>query len=373
MSDTAALPDIRLPQAQDSLPITFLERGIAVPFTTPQLAGARVRPGSRGGLELLVPNPSGGRGVYILPWEGLGSLCRPTVHDARLSAAVSALRTVTPSAIRQAARQAAAQGYAGRRAAAAAATAIQAERQCSLLANFTLLLQLVRKMEPPSEAALPPEKEHPAALELRARRAIARLAPQLGRTPEAIAAALEEVSTLYAALGLPNERSNGRIPMLLARMRRMRAELEPLAAGSAEDTALQAGLTAHAADLTIACARAVLDDCHGAAIDVVGLLRKWLAESEALSQLLARPDWLLDGWDHIVALWEHAGAAALPEIGLLLPVVPREVAGWVNRHIDVNTEMQRHRRKVMLFEDWRSGHSVLDLIARNETLLAEAP
>ena len=30
-------------------PATFLERGVAMPFTTPQLAGARGRPDLRGG------------------------------------------------------------------------------------------------------------------------------------------------------------------------------------------------------------------------------------------------------------------------------------------------------------------------------------
>jgi hypothetical protein len=67
------------------LPTTFLERGVAVPFTTPILIGARARPGERKPLELIVPNPSGARGVYILPWDGISGLCKPTVHDRRLS------------------------------------------------------------------------------------------------------------------------------------------------------------------------------------------------------------------------------------------------------------------------------------------------
>ncbi len=37
------------------LPTTFLERGVAVPFTTPLLAGSRTRPGERNQLELIVP------------------------------------------------------------------------------------------------------------------------------------------------------------------------------------------------------------------------------------------------------------------------------------------------------------------------------
>src|SRR5207253_8622990 len=88
--------------------------GVAVPFTTPLLTGARARPAQRGRAELIVPNPSGGRGVYVLPWSGVRELCRPTVHDTRLNEMVAALPSVTPSAIRAAARQIAAQGQIGR-------------------------------------------------------------------------------------------------------------------------------------------------------------------------------------------------------------------------------------------------------------------
>ena len=84
-------------QTQAYQPATFLERGVAMPFTTPQLAGARGRPDVRVGLEVILPNPAGGRGVYVLPWAGVRELCRPTVHDARLQQLVAELKVVTPN------------------------------------------------------------------------------------------------------------------------------------------------------------------------------------------------------------------------------------------------------------------------------------
>ena len=49
-------------------PATFLDRGVTVPFTTPMLMGARARPREdREGLEVIIANPSGTSGVYILP------------------------------------------------------------------------------------------------------------------------------------------------------------------------------------------------------------------------------------------------------------------------------------------------------------------
>jgi hypothetical protein len=113
----------QLKPVQGFMPTTFLERGVAVPFTTPLLAGARARPGGRNHLELIVPNPTGGAGVYILPWDDVAALCRPTVHDRQLSKAVASLRTVTPAMTRRVAREVAVVGLAGRGAAAAARSA----------------------------------------------------------------------------------------------------------------------------------------------------------------------------------------------------------------------------------------------------------
>jgi hypothetical protein len=52
-----------LPRIQSGHPATFAERGVALPTTTPLLSGARVQPGARGGLDLLIPSPTGGRGT----------------------------------------------------------------------------------------------------------------------------------------------------------------------------------------------------------------------------------------------------------------------------------------------------------------------
>ena len=150
-------------------PTTFLERGAYVPFTTPMLTGARVRPADRFGLELIVPNPSGGRGDYILQWTGLRSICRPTVHDIQLTERIASLRGVTPANIRHAARELACQGLAGRAAVSAASTALALEAEGQVFMNFELLLRLVQQQEPPGTATILPEKDDPGRLEIRAK------------------------------------------------------------------------------------------------------------------------------------------------------------------------------------------------------------
>ncbi len=62
------------PALQAFHPVTFADRGAAVPFTSSLLAGARARPAERGGIELLIPNPAGGRGVYVVPWTSMREL-----------------------------------------------------------------------------------------------------------------------------------------------------------------------------------------------------------------------------------------------------------------------------------------------------------
>ena len=82
---------LSLPPIQTYRPATFLERGVAVPFTTPLLTGARARPGARSKVELVVRNPSGGRGYYIVPMCQRPRAVPPTVHDSRLNRLISSL------------------------------------------------------------------------------------------------------------------------------------------------------------------------------------------------------------------------------------------------------------------------------------------
>lgn len=376
LDPTATLPAERaaLRPIIGYLPVTFLERGVAVPFTTPQLAAARARPAARRQLELLVPNPSGGQGMYVLAWEDVGALCRPTVFDTRLIATVAARQGVTPAGIRAAATDIAAEGLAGRAARAAAMAAREATRRGGMVTNFDLLLELVRQVEPPGQSGVAPEQESPVALERRARAAVARIAPGLGHTAQAVASQLEQLATLFHPLGVGRHATTARAPQLILRLVRLREEALAWAGGHPDESAREAALLALVAELTIGCARTTLAEAQRLTGDMRELLRRWNQEPEALAALLARPEWLLDGWERVLTMWEtaeqHLGrAATLLELVGMIPVIPREAADWVAGAFDVSDEMLRHRRKVLLMEDWRSGVTVMDLIARNEALL----
>src|SRR3954470_1520506 len=92
---------------------TFSDWGVVVPFTTPTLSHARLRPGRNGRLDVLMRNPSGGKGVYVFDLGALGELFTLTLHDRLLYERLVELDTPTPDTIRQAVRDVAAEGGRG--------------------------------------------------------------------------------------------------------------------------------------------------------------------------------------------------------------------------------------------------------------------
>ena len=368
---SAAIPNF--PIAQPHSPKTFSERGVSVPFTTPVLAGSRVRPARRGGFELITPNPGGGRGAYVLPWSGVRELCRPTDHDIRLNELMGALSDLTPASIRQAALMAATEGFAGRGACTAANAASVQDRKDRVLTNFLLLLELMTQVTPSSRASggdiLNME------LQTRARNAVVRIAPSVGLRPEAIAAGLEELAGVFVGIGLPTQSPPSRLSRLLDTLQHMSTETAAWSVHHGDDSSEHAAMLSAVAGLTIECARTTMIEAHGLAGDVRTLLREWRLAPSLLAQRIARTEWLLDGWEQICLLWQsgetEAGKrGALVEMAVLVPTLPQEVCDWVGGPIDIDL-VQRFRRAVPLNVDWRTG-AVFDRTARNERLRALA-
>ena len=362
------------PRLIDFAPATFLQRGVTIPFTAPELAGTTARPGERVALELVVPNPGGGPGVYILPWDAVWSICRPTAHDCQLVAAVGAVRAITPATIRAAARAVAAEGLAGREAAAAAVLATAEEQRARILLNFTLLLELLRQIEPRRPGWIPPEQDRPAHIEERARDILAGLADRFGCRQETLASALEELAGLLCGVGIGAGADNASLPVLLAAIKRLRADIATWSASHLEQDSQEIALIDACAGLTVTAASTVIEAARAPIVDLPALLRAWLHSPAAVTAILTRPDWLLDGWERICLLWRDTAPAdrgiAIIEIVPMLPLVPAEANGWVAVDVARATELLRHRRSVRGLEDWRTGVMLTDIIARNERLLA---
>jgi hypothetical protein len=183
-----------LPLVVSHHPTTFLERGVTVPFASPLPTGARVRLADRGGIEVIVANPAGGRRVYILPWSSICRLSRPTVHDSTLCLRITERQGMAPGSIRAAARAVAAEGLAVQEAAETAGVAQAGETRDRLATNFLLMVAAVRQIDP---SGVVDEAEvmdrHPALLR-RAKHRLEHVAPCLARSVETAFKDLEQLA-----------------------------------------------------------------------------------------------------------------------------------------------------------------------------------
>ena len=205
-------------------PATFLDRGVSVPFTTPILMGARARPSEdRDGLEVIIANPSGGSGVYILPWAAIPQICSPTLHDRRLWYLLRDVKALSPRIVREAVEAAALEGLAGREASQAVRQARIAREAREKRINFALLLNLIKHVERPNAALPSPSMDDPRELKMRSQRAVLQSAQQLRMTTEAVASALEELSRAFNGFGLSDEREPAPSRDLIQELRRLAA------------------------------------------------------------------------------------------------------------------------------------------------------
>jgi hypothetical protein len=343
------------------------------------LAGARVRQSERTGIELVVSNPSGGRGVYIFRWLGVRALCSPTVHDTKLFQRFRHLAAIDPSRIRRAAMAVAAEGYAGRAAVSAAATAMANDRSERLLAHLRLLTRLADQHAPggPTPADL---AERTPDLDRRANATLHRLAPSLGRPAARLAIDVMAIADAFAPLGIapPEFTPNGqigRIPRLIARMDATSSALFSWLDTDVDNDIGGLGRAVGQAMRTATrTAEAVLEVVRAALSDPAALLQRWVRDAAGVRASASRCDWLLDGWERVCLLWAIATSdasrrAALLEMAPLVPVLPREVEEWID--VAIPREAMNESCHVTNSRDaWRSGGAALGWIQRNEQLRA---
>jgi hypothetical protein len=345
---------VPIPAVEQILPIpsgvpsTFLEQGVTVSFTTAWLRGARVRPSRQSGMELLVPNFSGAKGVYILPWRAAYQSRPLSRDDVRLFEQLAAMPGITPAAIREAARATAAWGI---------ATPRPPRDHNQMMASAPLLFALLDQLHPGgfrwSADARPPRPQ----LEQRIRQALHRIAPALGPKPAKLTDEVMHLSVVFAGVGMPGQSPRPRLSALLETVQRLCNSMKTWSMRSDEVTASLASLVLACAKLTAQEAGRTLAEAHEELRDVAALLQEWRMAPGRLAQRIYRTDWLLDGWEPICRTWQRAESdqarrLALREIGGMLPLVYYEGAG---AGAIEPTSAAPPRRSVLLNEDWRTG------------------
>jgi hypothetical protein len=295
------------------------------------------------------------------------------VHDTRLYQQIQEIQGISPSLIRAAGRAVAAQGLAGHEAAKAAVIAQAEEIKDRLATNFLLMVAAVRQTDPLGvidEAQV--ISRHPA-LQQRVKERMKQIAPRLGRSAEAVFSDLGQLAVVLAPIGFDKQTPLARVPRLLAAIGRFRAAAMKWAHDNADDSG--AALAAAISHVTITCAEVTLADARVSTEATTELLKEWINAPEAVARRLARTEWLVDGWEDICVLWESATTkaarrAALLEISSLVPILPKEVNGWLSRQVD--TEVTRRMPKIIRVNiDWRTG-MYFDRVTRNEHRLVLA-
>ncbi len=349
-------------------PATFHERGVAVGFTSPMLAGARVRLLEHRH-ELVVPHPGGVRGVYIFALGSLAEFCAPTMYDACLARRLQTLHPLTPSAVRLAARAVAAQGAAGRAAAAAALAAAQLDSLRRAGFEASLLVALAA-----SEACAPPAH-------VPGREVLQTLAGRSGRTVEAIRADVDLLADQMVGAGLDppagtlrRQTDRGRCSVLLASLALMAREIRAWVAQCGDQ--LGGGQFAVAAETAYLAGQVLLEAAQGQADDSRGLMASWAAAPEPVCARLARPDWMLDGWEPLCLSWQLAHsddekAEALADIVPRVPPIPREADGWFAGHPDIQARLRARAPTIFVRRlSPQPPSQIVEQIARNERVRA---
>ena len=288
-------------------------RCVSLPFTAPALTSMRVRRAQQGGLEMLLINPAGGRGVYIARWSALRAFAAPSLHDIllaeRIAAAVAADGALSPAIIRDAAFAVATTGHAGRRL-AKIADDTQAARQLGLRRmRAHLLLELARHHDLPGSHSVlnDPWSTQPQEAIGWLAAAPALLAPKLNLPAGELADAMLAIARLALPIGAGPRAEAAHLPRVLRLLCRDRVSKEGACkeggGGDAIDDAMH---TRHAeANAALRQARALL-------ARPAALLAAWLEDAARVRALFEQPDWLLDGWDRLCLLDpEGTEAAAL--------------------------------------------------------------
>ncbi|MBL8805335.1 MAG: hypothetical protein JNN22_00710 [Rhodospirillales bacterium] len=347
-----------------------------MPFTTPIIVGARVR-GRGEDLELVVPNPSGAKGNYILQWKSLPDVFTLTVHDRVLHRAIGEAAASTPDQVRRATLKTAATGLAGPAAAKQAKAMMKDEEDAKLLIQFTLLADTVAQL---SQGSLQITLAHVQSETGRqqAKLILARVAHKVKLEGNELYALLEQWADLVGAVGVP------KIPKP-ARLRRMRTRIEEFAnsIGSWSEVDKSDASPLGALASLVARETVSLANEHFAAIDayiekVEVTVAGWEKVQADIETNVRRISWMLDGWDLLVAMWEDAvlkpafeQQATVQELARIVPIVPEEEVTGVRRDKLRDIGVQR-RKLVKPMEDWVSGTIDSDLRTRLERYKAKA-
>lgn len=365
------MPDLMSKDRDTSRLLPLTERTVGIPFTTPLISGAKARLATGGAVELLVPNPSGARGHYVMDLRSTREFCQLTVHDELLLENLLGMDAVTPATVRRCARNVAIAGSAGRDVAAAAKKASERDDGIVNLTNYLMLMRLLRNVGiDEQELQRPVGKDKAVQAEIKRR--LVSLTPKIGLTADEVIDTVGDIAFYASAIGFAGDEVANRHPAVLEQLR-------PFAQAITRWSALEGGDNKERAEQIVDCAEwtyrevaPLIVDCQTRLEDITELVRAWRDSSGDVRERFSLPDWLLDGWPEIFSIWETAAGedrsmqrAAVAQIHRLLPLAKVLAEDGKVEVLNMDSSVLRSR-SVKLHEDWKSGAMMAGMRARAE-------
>jgi len=349
------------------------DRTVGIPFTTPLVCGAKARLAKGGAVELLVPNPSGGRGFYVMDLRAIREYCQLTVHDEMLLENLLSMDVVTPATVRRCARNVALAGAAGRDAAAAAKKAAEREEGIVGLTNYLMLMRLLRDVGI-DERELQQPSGKDKAVQSEIKRRLSALTPKIGLSADEVLDTVTDIAFYASAIGFAGGD-------LKTRHQTVMDQLKPFHQTITRWAALENGESKERAEQIVECAIWTYDevsplivDCQTWLDDVTELVRAWRDDRGDIKERFALPDWLLDSWPDIFNIWETAAGedramqrTAVLQIHRLLPLAYSLTEHGGIEIVPMDTSVVRSRA-VKLHEDWKTGVMMSGMRARAEAV-----
>ena len=358
-------------------PSTFEERGAAVGFTTPVLAQTRVRKDDREHLEVLIPNLSEGRGVYVVPWKGLPLAFPMTVHDRMLQELIHKSGGCSPEDIRKAVLEAARCGLAGPMAVEAAEAALRDDDEQRLLINFQLIVEVLKAAGLESTEILRAGLGSEQGQKL-TRTYMVKAAQSLAIEPTELYARVAELAAFMEPAGIGTSPKPARLRRLMRDLLQFRDSMTEWSVDNVSEAAPIGSFCAEVAEHTLNHVRNVVTQLDQSVASFESLLRQWDTKRTVVRRATTRLSWLLDGWDFIVNSWaaaqdksRHEQDMAVHELFRVLPLLPKD-EDRADQALQADHVMAANRRSVRAYVDWRSGQLDTDLVMRIESIKGKA-
>ena len=351
---------------------TWAERGISVPFTTPALSQARMRldEGSKR-REFVLPNLSGGKGCYVMPWKSILGSMTTTLHDRVLFDLMQQHEVADPIKMRHVTLEVAAKGLSGPRAARRAQEVLDNEKQYQVLTTFLLVLQLL-KLVNVSTKDLISEGLASENAQKRMRSALIGVAERLKIPHDDLYLRIETLSSLIAPIGLPQAPEPGRLRALTDNLIVFRDTVRGWTATMPEEIAQIGEFETKVAELTNQLASKSVLKVDSETEALAAMLRAWEKRFTAITHEVRQLSWLLDGWDYVITLFQEVSdktdkdrQTMLADVFPMLPQIPREQLEVIDeKRAGALSTIQR--RWVRGNEDWRTGVLDYDQVQRLE-------